>query len=76
MTSTVIFCKLKRTYGLVVKASCWVGFQQYAETLGFPSAILGGTRVSVLTRVLYIAVLSIFFSLLDFVSGDLALTGF
>ena len=81
MTSTVIFCKLKRTYGLVVKASCWVGFQQYAESLCRLKTILrGGTEpVSALTLSLVYccakcACYNFFFS--NYGSGDLALLGF
>ena len=52
-------------------------FPQGAEILFSPMVILRGTEpLSALTRALYIPALSIFFLFSNFVSGDLALTGF
>ena len=54
----------------------WIRFQHGAESFCHAAAILRGTEaVSELTRAFYNAALSIVFFPLDFVSGDLALTG-
>ena len=55
----------------------WDGFQQGAETLCHPLAILRGLEpVSALTRARLYRCALYDFSLLNFVSGDLALTRF
>ena len=51
----------------------WIRFPQGAETLCSALAILCGVQINVR---FYMAVLSVFLSFLDFVSGDLALRGF
>ena len=56
----------------------WVRFPHGAESFCRAAAILRGTEpVSALTRALFILLRFLsFFFFLDFVSGDLALTGF
>ena len=52
----------------------WIRFPHGAESFCSAAAIL--EPVSALTRALFILLRSLFFFFLDFVNGDLALTGF
>ena len=62
---------------VAVSLEIWVQFPQGAETLSCPSAIYMALSPSLYWHSRFcIAVLSMIFSLSNFVSGDLALTGF